>query len=205
MHFKFAALSLLALAASLVSGASVHRREDPKTITVLVGNGNLTYIPNEATANVGDTIQFQWTIGFHTVTQAIGVDAACVKNPDGFTASGNQSAPFSWSVVVNDTKPIWFYCNIPTHCQKGMFGVINGAPGAVLKANTDPMAISASKSEDSSKSENSSKSDNMDDDEDCDDMDSDMESDMESDDDMDSMDHDDMDSMDDEEDCDDDM
>jgi len=200
MHFKFAALSLLALATSMVSGASLQRREDPKTITVLVGNGNLTYIPNEVTANVGDTVQFQWTIGFHTVTQAVGVDAACVKNPDGFAASGNQSAPFSWSIVVNDTKPIWFYCNIPTHCQKGMFGVINGAPGAVLKANTDPMAISASTSESKSSDSKSENNDSMDDmdDEDCDDSeDDDMDSDS-----MDS--DDDMDSMDDEEDCEDD-
>jgi len=191
MHFKLASFSLLALAASLISGASVHRRDDPKTLTVLVGNGNLTYIPNELTANVGDTVQFQWTIGFHTVTQAVGVDAACIKSPDGFTASGNQSAPFSWSIVVNDTKPIWFYCGIPTHCQKGMFGVINGPPGAILKANTDPMAGSDSSSSKSMGDSNDSSNSN--DDEDCDDMDSDSQSDSDSD------------SMDDEEDCDDDM
>lgn len=27
-------------------------------------------------------------------------------------------------LTVNDTKPIFFYCAAPNHCQKGMFGVV---------------------------------------------------------------------------------
>ena len=27
--------------------------------------------------------------------------------------------------VVNDTNPTFYYCGVPTHCQKGMFGIIN--------------------------------------------------------------------------------
>jgi len=27
--------------------------------------------------------------------------------------------------VVNDTSPTFYYCGVPTHCQKGMFGIIN--------------------------------------------------------------------------------
>jgi hypothetical protein len=27
--------------------------------------------------------------------------------------------------VINNTNPIWFYCGIPGHCQKGMFGGVN--------------------------------------------------------------------------------
>jgi uncharacterized cupredoxin-like copper-binding protein len=30
-----------------------------------------------------------------------------------------------FTVTVNDTNPIWFYCGVPTHCQAGMVGVIN--------------------------------------------------------------------------------
>ena len=37
--------------------------------------------------------------------------------------------------MVNDTNPTFYYCGTPTHCQKGMFGIINppnafGQPGS---------------------------------------------------------------------------
>ena len=34
-----------------------------------------------------------------------------------------------FTIAVNDTKPIWFYCSQAKHCQGGMVGVIN-APAA---------------------------------------------------------------------------
>lgn len=30
-----------------------------------------------------------------------------------------------FTVMINDTKPIWFYCATQKHCQAGMSGVIN--------------------------------------------------------------------------------
>ena len=30
-----------------------------------------------------------------------------------------------FSIMVNDTRPIWFYCATAKHCQNGMSGVIN--------------------------------------------------------------------------------
>jgi hypothetical protein len=30
-----------------------------------------------------------------------------------------------FSILVNDTKPIWYYCATGKHCQSGMTGVIN--------------------------------------------------------------------------------
>lgn len=32
-----------------------------------------------------------------------------------------------FTITVNDTKPIWYYCGFPNHCQGGMVGVINQA------------------------------------------------------------------------------
>jgi hypothetical protein len=37
--------------------------------------------------------------------------------------------------MVNDTNPTFYYCGTPTHCEKGMFGIINppnafGQPGS---------------------------------------------------------------------------
>lgn len=31
----------------------------------------------------------------------------------------------SYSIEINDTRPIWFYCSQGRHCQQGMVGVIN--------------------------------------------------------------------------------
>ncbi|KAL8801805.1 MAG: hypothetical protein Q9182_004212 [Xanthomendoza sp. 2 TL-2023] len=36
--------------------------------------------------------------------------------------------------MVNDTKPIWYYCSQGDHCQNGMVGVIN--PPAANKSRT---------------------------------------------------------------------
>lgn len=38
--------------------------------------------------------------------------------------AGAEMKP-SYTIMVNDTKPIWYYCSQGDHCQKGMVGVIN--------------------------------------------------------------------------------
>ncbi|KAL8744069.1 MAG: hypothetical protein Q9190_003652 [Brigantiaea leucoxantha] len=40
----------------------------------------------------------------------------------------------SYTLVINDTKPIWYYCSQGDHCQDGMVGVIN--PPAANKSRT---------------------------------------------------------------------
>lgn len=37
----------------------------------------------------------------------------------------DQGITFPVDQVVNDTQPIFYYCGTPTHCEKGMFGIIN--------------------------------------------------------------------------------
>lgn len=37
----------------------------------------------------------------------------------------NASMMPSYTIMVNDTKPIWYYCSQGDHCQDGMVGVIN--------------------------------------------------------------------------------
>jgi plastocyanin len=94
-----------------------------KVFTVMVGNGNLTYIPKNFIASVGDTVSFVWTAGNHTVTQSTKADL-CTKKADAF-ASGNHAPPFTWNITINSTDPLWYYCGVPTHCQKGMYAAIN--------------------------------------------------------------------------------
>jgi plastocyanin len=115
-----------------------------KVITIMVGQGGTTFTPNNVTAAIGDTVTFKWApaTGNHTVTQSTR-DALCTRKDPVATSfasgvkAGAQNPVFS--VKVNDTNPIWFYCAVLTHCVKGgMFGVINGPPGFAFKVPTAP-------------------------------------------------------------------
>jgi hypothetical protein len=37
----------------------------------------------------------------------------------------NSSQLLTYTIRVQDTKPIWFYCSQGKHCQAGMVGAIN--------------------------------------------------------------------------------
>jgi len=69
----------------------------------------------------------------HTVTKSSEL-LPCNKSADNpVFASGLQNKSFVFTQVVNDTNPTFYYCGVPTHCEKGMFGVINpvmALPGA---------------------------------------------------------------------------
>jgi plastocyanin len=99
----------------------------------MVGNGGLTFTPNNITASVGDKVLFMWapTTANHTVTQSTAANLCTRKDLTTSFASGSHAGAqnFSFTVMVNDTAPIWFFCAVPNHCTKGMYGVINGPPG----------------------------------------------------------------------------
>lgn len=67
---------------------------------------------------------FQWNAKNHTVTKSSALEL-CNKTSDALFTSGSHDAPFTFTQVVNDTNPTFFFCNTPGHCQKGMFGMIN--------------------------------------------------------------------------------
>ena len=103
----------------------------PSNVKIIdVGENGLTFSPNTTTADIGDTIEFHFYPPQHSVAQS-SFDSPCVplNNGTGFwsggfsTDSGENNNVFS--VLINDTNPIWFYCAAPTHCQNGMAGVIN--------------------------------------------------------------------------------
>ncbi|APA13567.1 hypothetical protein SS1G_07784 [Sclerotinia sclerotiorum 1980 UF-70] len=100
---------------------------DP-THTILVGaGGQLTFSPNETKADVNTTLEFHFYPKTHSVAQAA---FASPCNGTGFfsgpiattSEEGNLTV---FSVLVNDTKPIWFYCGFPGHCESGMVGAVN--------------------------------------------------------------------------------
>jgi len=112
----------------------------PGVHTVLAGNGNFAYSPNTITAAIGETVEFHFFAPLHSVAQSdFATPCTPTANGTGFfsgditTSSGESSTIFT--LMVNDTNPIWFYCVIPTHCQAGMVGVINApADGSMTLA-----------------------------------------------------------------------
>jgi len=100
------------------------------TVKVSNANGDLTFTPDNFTAPVGQVIEFLFYPKTHSVAQAaFATPCEPLANNTGFfsggftTASGTNADVFT--ITVNDTKPIWFYCGYPTHCEAGMVGVIN--------------------------------------------------------------------------------
>lgn len=94
------------------------------TVIVAPTQGVLRYVPFAVNASVGDTIKFMWGANNHTVTKSSAL-LPCNKSSDALFTSGTQNKDFVFTQVVNDTNPTFFYCGTPTHCQKGMFGIIN--------------------------------------------------------------------------------
>ena len=86
--------------------------------------GVLRYVPFAVNASVGDTVKFIWGANNHTVTKGSQL-TPCNKTSDAPFASGIQLKDFVFEQVVNDTNPTFFYCAVPNHCTKGMFGIIN--------------------------------------------------------------------------------
>lgn len=94
-------------------------------VIVAPTKGVLRYVPFAVNASVGDTVRFVWGAGPHTVTKSSAL-TVCNKSADASTfASGMQNASFVFEQLVNDTNPTFFYCAVPNHCAKGMFGIIN--------------------------------------------------------------------------------
>lgn len=115
-------------------------------------NGDLVFEPKDLQAKVGEMVQFHfypkvWLLPIlteayglticaknHSVVQA-SFDMPCMpmKNSMGVNGLFSGYMPVkpadttmpAYTVMVNDTKPIWYYCSQGRHCQSGMVGVIN--------------------------------------------------------------------------------
>ncbi|GJJ12247.1 hypothetical protein Clacol_006488 [Clathrus columnatus] len=117
---------------------TVPSSSSPTTHLILVGNdGALSYSPSNITAQVGDTITFQFMAKNHTVTQSSFNDPCrkieATSGTPGFDSgfmpvpAGSVNFP-TFSITVNDTNPTWAYCrqdNPSSHCGQGMVFAIN--------------------------------------------------------------------------------
>lgn len=134
---QFKAAATGAPAASGTAAAAAPTTTGSTNYQVVVGGpGLLAYTPNNIKANPGDTVTFQFQQKNHTVTQStfanpcraltltsttgqVGLDSGFMPVPDGST-----SYP-EWTVTINDTTPLWFYCKQSGHCGQGMVLAIN--------------------------------------------------------------------------------
>jgi len=123
-------------AAQSSSTSTTPAKSNDHVITVGGPNG-LVYTPSNITANPGDTVTFQFMQTNHTATQssfavpcgklALTSTSGQVGFDSGFMpvgASTTSNFP-TYTIQVNDTKPIWVYCRQSGHCGKGMVFSVN--------------------------------------------------------------------------------
>jgi len=119
--------------AALAPVLSVHAAN----ILVQVGAGGLlAFSPSNISAQVGDTIAFQFQGKNHAVTQSSFADPCSIMTTPAqginsgfqFVAPNATQLP-QWSFTVNNAStPLWFFCaqTIPAvHCQMGMVFSVN--------------------------------------------------------------------------------
>ncbi|KAH8153447.1 uncharacterized protein LAJ45_02260 [Morchella importuna] len=118
------------------NGGSNATITEPVTHIVIVGGLSndgktpmLRYMPDNVIAKPGDKILFDFKAANHTVTQS-SFEQPCQALDGGFK-SGVRMNPTditglsTFQIDVKDDKPIWVYCGVGTHCQKGMVFAVN--------------------------------------------------------------------------------
>ncbi|KAF5339652.1 hypothetical protein D9758_015600 [Tetrapyrgos nigripes] len=106
----------------------------PVTHKIIVGDSSqLIYNPMNISASLGDTVVFEFHPKNHTVTQST-FNSPCQPKEGGFDSgfmpvSPNTTSGFpSFQITINDTAPIWGYCQQTqpaSHCGAGMVFAIN--------------------------------------------------------------------------------
>lgn len=106
------------------------------TWTISVGEGSNVFKPSAIQANIGDIIQFDFYPANHSVARAEYL-YPCIPYEDtgigkvGFFSGFHPvdvilNSPPTWSIRVNDSLPIFYYCTAPGACiSDQMVGVIN--------------------------------------------------------------------------------
>ncbi|CAB4393428.1 unnamed protein product [Rhizophagus irregularis] len=97
-------------------------------VIVSVGGlkGENIFVPQIIHARVNDQIIFSWVSGSHSVVES-DLPRSCAKSAkaDAFTSGGEFTAPNKTMVLLaTDVGIKYFYCDVPGHCENGMYGTI---------------------------------------------------------------------------------
>ncbi|KAJ6011762.1 hypothetical protein N7522_002117, partial [Penicillium canescens] len=98
------------------------------THKVNVGEDGFTFNPDTLTVSPGEKVEFHFFPQNHSVAQASFDNPCHPMNTSGFSSGFIPTTTESetvFTLTINDTTPIWFYCGQIEHCQAGMVGVIN--------------------------------------------------------------------------------
>jgi plastocyanin len=106
------------------------------TVMVAPMKGVLRYFPFAVNATIGDTIRYVWTQpANHTATLASAL-AICNRSAEAEKlnwVSGVRNAtdgqPQTFDVKLTTDEQQFFYCSVATHCEKGMFGMVQPKMG----------------------------------------------------------------------------
>jgi len=146
----FASLSLGLVLLPFVSAQQIH--------DVQVGGSSLTFTPEAISAQPGDQVVFHFQQKNHTATQS-SFASPCGHKDGGFDTgfmpvAANVTSDFpTWTITVNDTQPIWVFCNqaanLPaSHCGAGMVFAVNcgadGSPNSFTNFKNSALQIGAS-------------------------------------------------------------
>lgn len=137
VSFKPSAAAFFLAANSCVSAQTTHR------INVGQGGQNV-YDPPNTVAATGDLLEFHFYPSNHTVTEAsFGAPCRPIGGAffSGFVDTTDEDGTTTFTHVLLDERPLFFYCSQGNHCQAGMVGSINAQNGGnTLEAFRDAAA-----------------------------------------------------------------
>jgi plastocyanin len=103
-------------AAAGASASNIHQ--------VAVGKNGLVFTPDTLKAAPGDTVEFTFSPGGHSVALST-FSNPCQADTTNAIFSGFPPTSEMFVLKINDTKPLWLFCAQVGHCQGGMAMVIN--------------------------------------------------------------------------------
>ncbi|KKZ61582.1 hypothetical protein EMCG_00565 [[Emmonsia] crescens] len=121
----------------VTSGWAPAKRQSPEGMvtvhTVQVGSaeGSQRFYPDSLTVEPGSMVQFQFHPANHSVAQSTFEDPCAFIGGEtgirsGFLAVSPDSPDMPvFTIMVNDSNPVWLFCGQTNHCQNGMVMVIN--------------------------------------------------------------------------------
>ncbi|GAA6060493.1 hypothetical protein JCM10212_007124 [Sporobolomyces blumeae] len=95
-------------------------------VIVAPKKGDLRMVPFNINVPKGTNVTFLWGAGPHTVTQSSPLQICNASQAAGAFKSGMREQGFMFPLEVTTDSPMTYFCGVPMHCQKGMFGLING-------------------------------------------------------------------------------